>query len=266
MCCGRLQAEPLSVYNNRLFVGATVNEVPVEALLDSGAEATLIDRALARRIGLPAGTKITLKGSGGTQEAEVVEGVTISSLGKVLPKLDIVVLDLSEVSQRLVHRPTAMVLGRELFDAARIEINFRSRQIRLVDAGSSPAGEQLPLTKEHGVESFPARASGQVVQATFDLGNGSSVLVSRGLAARLRLEPKGKASGGGLGGGIVRTTVVLPSLKVAGRTFRRVPAQIDALPNASELNVGTSILRNFLITTDFRQRAIWLAPAEGTTP
>ena len=50
------------------------------------------------------------------------------------------------------------------------------------------------------------------------------------------------------------------SLTVAGRTFRNVPAAIDDQPNANDLNVGTSILKEFLIVTDFKQRAVWLAP------
>jgi hypothetical protein len=51
----------------------------------------------------------------------------------------------------------------------------------------------------------------------------------------------------------------LPRLVVAGRTFRDVPAAIDDQPTASELNIGTSILNDFLITTDFQQHNIWLA-------
>jgi hypothetical protein len=38
-----------------------------------------------------------------------------------------------------------------------------------------------------------------------------------------------------------------------------VPAAIDASATAADLNIGTSILREFIITTDFRDKAIWLA-------
>jgi hypothetical protein len=41
-----------------------------------------------------------------------------------------------------------------------------------------------------------------------------------------------------------------------------VPAAIDDQPNANDLNIGTSILKDFDIVTDFKQRAVWLAPRD----
>ncbi|MFL6785915.1 MAG: retropepsin-like aspartic protease, partial [Sphingomicrobium sp.] len=73
-------AEPLKFYNGRLFIPATVNGVPTEALLDSGAEAMIIDPKLAARAKLPEGTPQVIKGSGGTAQARIVEGATIEAL------------------------------------------------------------------------------------------------------------------------------------------------------------------------------------------
>jgi hypothetical protein len=39
-----------------------------------------------------------------------------------------------------------------------------------------------------------------------------------------------------------------------------VTAAIDDQPSHNDLNVGTAILKNFLITIDFKQRAVWLQP------
>jgi hypothetical protein len=50
------------------------------------------------------------------------------------------------------------------------------------------------------------------------------------------------------------------NLHVAGREFIDVPAAIDPGETASDLNLGTSILRDFIITTDFADGAIWLEP------
>ena len=44
------------------------------------------------------------------------------------------------------------------------------------------------------------------------------------------------------------------ALAIAGQTFRNVPAAIDDQPNAGDLNIGTSILRHFVITADFKGR------------
>jgi hypothetical protein len=253
-------AEPLKLYNGRLFIAATVNQVPVEALLDSGAEATLVDPQLAAKAKLPQGTPQLIKGSGGAEQARIVEDVTIRALGLELHPEAVVVLDLSGLSQRLIRRPTEAIIGRELFDAARLRIDIRRGDIAVVDRSRTPPGRKLALTGHAGIEAVTARANGVAARADFDLGNGSDVLVSRGFARRLKLKIVGKKSGGGIGGAIERDLVRLSSLIVAGKRFDNVIAAIDDQPSHNDLNIGTAILKNFLITTDFTQRLVWLQP------
>ena len=52
------------------------------------------------------------------------------------------------------------------------------------------------------------------------------------------------------------------NLRVDGREFRDVEAAIDPGETASDLNVGISVLRHFVITTDFARGAIWLEPRQ----
>jgi hypothetical protein len=77
---------------------------------------------------------------------------------------------------------------------------------------------------------------------------------------KLGLKVLGKRAGGGIGGAVQRDFVRLDQLEVAGRTFRNVTANIDDQPSHNDMNIGTSILKNFLITTDFKGRAVWLQP------
>jgi hypothetical protein len=253
-------AEPLLFHNGRLFVDARVNGVPTEALLDSGAEATLIDPALAAKAKLPEGTPQQIRGSGGTANARIVEGATVEALDVTLHPEAVVVMDLGELSQRLIKRPTAMVLGRELFDAARLRIDIGHGTIESLEDGSKPSGVALPLTAHAGIESIPVSIGGMAAQAEFDLGNGSGPLISRALVKRLRLKPVAREAGGGIGGPRMRDVVVIPKLTVAGVPFREVRAAVDDQPNANDLNVGTSILKHFLITADFKSRHVWLQP------
>jgi hypothetical protein len=251
--------EPLSFYNGRLFLEAKVNGTATEALLDSAAEATLIDTSFALKAKLPQGHEQQIRGSGGTAKARIVEGVTLAAIGQELHPEALVVTDLSELSRRLVKRPTNVVLGRELFDAVRLQIDISHGKIFVVRTDVEPAGVRLGLAHHAGVESIPVVADGRPLQAEFDLGNGSGVLISRAAAMRLHLKIVGKKAGGGIGGSVERDLVTLTSLEVAGRSFRNVLASIDDQSNAQELNIGTSILKHFLITTDFHQRAVWLA-------
>ena len=253
-------AESLKFFSGRLFIPATVNGVATEALLDSGAEGTIVDPALALKAKFAAGTPQVIKGSAGTEPARIVEGVTVQALGVELHPEAVVVLDMTDLSTRLIKRPTSAIVGRELFDAARLRIDINGGEIAVVGKDAKPRGRKLQLTAHAGIEAIPVRANGVDVQAEFDLGNGSDAMISRDLAKKLHLKILGSRSGGGIGGAVKRDYVRLDRLEVAGRTFRNVTATIDDQPSHNDMNVGTSILKNFLITTDFKDRAVWLAP------
>jgi hypothetical protein len=252
---------------SRLLLDARVNDHDVQALLDSAAEATLLDHAFARRIGLLPGEAVQGKGSGAaTFDAQLVKGVSLEAVGVTLRGQEVAVADLADVGQRLLHRPIDAILGRELFDAARLEIDVGHRRIRVLAPGEQPRGRRLGLATEHGVETVPVAIEGHApVRATFDLGNGAQVLVGRAYAQRLGLLADGRAvhreAGGGLGGEAQRETFVLRSLVIAGRRFDDVAAAIDPQDSASDLNVGLSVLRHFVVTTDFHGRAVWLRAA-----
>ena len=251
-------AEHFTLANHRLFIRAQVNGVRTEALLDSAAEESIVDPAFAATAHLPLGEAITIKGSGGPAQAHIVEGVELEALGVIMHPDALVVTDLGDISRRLAGRPVLAIVGRELFDSARLTIDFRSRTIETASSTSVPAGVELPLTRHSGVEAIPVTADGVRAQAEFDLGNGTEVLISRPFSKRLHLKPIGMSVGGGIGGAHRRTLVQLDRLVVAGLTFRNVRAAIDDHPNANDLNVGTRILDSFRITTDFASRRVWL--------
>ena len=251
---------------SRLLIAATVNGVAVTALLDSAAESTILDRTFARRLKLHGVSTVTGQGSGkSTFDADIVNGVRLSSAGLTLRNQTVAVADLSDVGKRLLGRRLDIILGRELFDAARIRIDVDGHRLEIVDASAMPRGVRVELTTEAGIESMPVKVEdGATVLATFDLGNGGNVRVGQEFATRAGLLTDGRAvkteNGGGLGGETVRSVVRLRSIEVAGQRFIDVPAAVDAQPNAASLNLGVSILRHFIITTDFAHHALWLEP------
>ena len=256
-------SESLVFDNGRVFVAAEVNGVATEALLDSGAEASLVDDDFAKLAKLPAGQRVTIRGSGGEQQATIVPGVSLSAFGLTVQPEAVVVMDLGELSERLIRRPTNVVLGREIFDARRLRIDIRGGTVTVVSRKEAPPGVALALTDHAGIESIPVSANGLPASAEFDLGNGSGVLISRALANRLGLKVVGQKRGGGIGRELLRDVVRIDRLEVAGITFSEVEAEIDDQTSANDLNIGTLILKNFLITTDFEQRRIWLAQTGG---
>ena len=253
---------------SRLMIEAKVNGHPVSALLDSAAEATFLDRGFAHSLGLKGGEAVAGQGSGQSSfETALVNGVTLEALGLSLADQTVGVTDLGDVGRRLLGHPIDVILGREIFDAARLAIDIDGHSIAVVTRAQEPRGMRLELVTEHGVETVPASVPGSApVRATFDLGNGSQVLISRALAERLKLLAAGNAvrteRGGGLGGETERQIVTLAYLELAGRRFTGIEAAVDPQPSASDLNVGVSVLRHFRITTDYAQHAVWLEPRD----
>ncbi|QIK95625.1 hypothetical protein G7076_03260 [Sphingomonas sp. HDW15A] len=257
-------AEPLIVDHGRLFVPMTVNGQQTEALLDSGAEMTVIDPVLARRAGILAGAQVEMKGTGATSaKANFAHDVRIAAIGVDLGPKDVVVLDLSEVASRLIKRPTIAILGRDIFDSARLRIDLQQKDVRTLGKYEVPKGIALPLTGHKGIESIPVTVEGTAVAAELDFGNGSLPIVSRGIVNKLGLKVTGKNSAGGIGGAVDRETVVLPTLIVAGATFRDVTATVDEKDEGLMMNIGTTILRHFVVTTDFTGRAAYFEPVAG---
>jgi hypothetical protein len=228
----------------------------------------LVDRGFAQALKLHGGTTVSGQGSGQASfDADLINGVTLEALGLSLPDQTVAVTDLKDVGRRLLGRQIDVILGREIFDAARLDIDIEGHRIAVVPRETVPRGERLELITEHGVETVPVSVeSGAPVRATFDLGNGSQVLIGSAFAGRAGLLTDGRRlatrRGGGLGGEAIRKLIVLRSLEIAGRRFADVSAAIDPQSSASDVNIGVAILRHFWITTDFANHAVWLAPRD----
>jgi hypothetical protein len=227
---------------------------------------TLIDPELARRLNLKSNSTVAGQGSGQSSfEVGLVNGVQLKAVGLTLADQTVAIVDLSDVGQRLFGHRLDAILGREIFDAARLVIDIDARRIRVSKPGREPSGVRLELVTEHGVETVPVRVEGgEPVRATFDLGNGSGVLIGSNFAQRMHLLSDGRSvttqSGGGLGGATARQVFKLRTLEVAGRVFTDVSAAIDAQKSASDVNIGVAVLRRFVITTDFANHSVWLKP------
>ena len=146
------------------------------------------------------------------------------------------------MSRRLAGRPIDVVVGREIFDAARLRIDIGRGTIGQIAQQELPRGVELPLQDRRGLMLMPVSIEGRApVGAEFDLGNGTGVILSRRYAMRAGLfdgRPITSTLGGGLGGAKPRQGLVLKSLSVAGRRFPNVHVDIDDAPALGSAHVG----------------------------
>ncbi|MFN3835243.1 MAG: retropepsin-like aspartic protease [Glycocaulis sp.] len=257
----------LRVTDGRVWTDITINGVATEALFDSGSEITVVDLAFAARAIQGEAETVEARGTGAaTVSAGLVPGVTIGAAGLELAGSVIAVMDLSDISQRLVGRPVPAILGREVFDASRLAIDFDAGQVCRMDRAAEPDGERRTLVSRDGIMAFEIAIEGQAVLADFDTGNRGALLLDTTAAEAVGLLD-GRAgalrSGGGIGGAVDRRVLEARSVEVAGAEFGAVEAEID--PRASEAgsaNIGLGLLTRFHLVVDFAENAIWLSPRQ----
>jgi hypothetical protein len=124
VACATPPTDSLRVGEDRLFIPVRVNGVATEALLDSGAEMTVIDADFAAELGLALVGEETARGTGGTQPVRFAEGVSLAAADFRAPAAMVAVMDLQDIATRLVGEPVTLLLGREIFDSGRYLIDI----------------------------------------------------------------------------------------------------------------------------------------------
>lgn len=255
----------------RLFIPVSVEGRTVDAMLDSGAEVTVVDRAFAEEIGLTGQGGVTAIGTGGSETVSIARGFDVRLGGAELKGVTVAVMDLSAIAQAL-GRPVPVLLGKEMMNQAITDIDFAARRIRLVapEAFVPPPGTvELPLTPVKGLRAVPvAIEDGPTVLAMFDLGNGSPLALFPGYAAEARLTEGRRVSAvmaGGVGGAAPAALFNLSRLSIGGHVFENVPATLRPADGVwarddAAANVGLPIFSRFRLMIDFGGDRLFLQP------
>lgn len=267
-CSYAAQAEnTLTIEKNRVYVKVVIDGVKTPALLDSGAEMTVLDKVFAQELGLLTAEKGAIAKGTGKDEVKVqfAQNINIDVAGISLTDQTVAIIDLTDVSKRLIGRRLNMILGRNIFDASPVHLDFEKQKITPYKEVTEPSGMKFSLKDNHGIKQFQVSIEGQPpVYADFDLGNGSNVLLGSHYAASINLNTAeriiGKNTGGGLGGEVIRDQVIIRTLSLGEYSVCQVTADIDATEDPSPANIGFSVLRHFNMTVDFTNNLLWLSP------
>ena len=174
-------AVPFTLYRgNRVIAPGTVNGRPVEFILDTGASVTVLDKAYARSIGIPEGQKVQAAGAGGTQEAEIVRGLTLTIGGMKLTNVTAAVIDFKDLVAA-IGRPMDVVLGRELFDHAGVAIDWQASTLTVTPAAQlkrPAAAREVKMSRKGNFNYLDVAVEGlDPVTAVLDLGNGGMLVL-----------------------------------------------------------------------------------------
>ena len=264
----RPSPQPFDLYREtRIFLTGEVNGQPTPMLLDSGASLTVLDRALATKLGLTGGRPIAVQGAGGNARGEIYRGVSLRVGNIAVDGLTAAAMDLGLVGKAL-GRPVPVVLGRDLFMSSIVSIDFERQLISFAPRAGfvpPPGAKEIQLRRRGPLHVLPIRIGDLPPHdAIFDLGNNGAISLSleyhRSTPFFSGL-PAASAMGGGVGGLHEVRRVTLPSVEIGGALFNNVPAQLGALPNgpyAGLANAGIQLFRPFVLTLDLAGDRMWL--------
>jgi len=179
-------------------VTLNVNGAPVQLLLDTGAERTVLTAAAARRVGLRPDFRHArlVRGFGSRVRAAEVRAVRVAAGSMALPALDFMVVPLS--LPRAEGEQIDGVLGADMLDRFDIDLNFGQHIVLLYDPADC-ANPELPWLRDyvavpgslsrHLHVAFPITLDGHALTAFIDTGAERSLLDSSA-SGRLGLDPK----------------------------------------------------------------------------
>jgi len=252
---------------NRIVLSGSVNGVQTPMMLDSGAGVTTLDDDFARKIGLKPGTKITAQGTGGNEQGELVQNVTIQAGNLKLSGVTVLVLDLDRIG-KAIGRPLPAVLGREVFVNSVMGLDFDKKLLTLSPATNfaAPAGAtEVKLRREGTLHYLPIAIDGlPPVEAALDLGNGGALSVSKeyfDANPRLASLRYAVGLGGGVGGLHEDRRATIPTVTVGGFSLSGVPADFRSVakgPYAGRANAGIQLFKPFQMTLDLGHDRLWL--------
>lgn len=269
---------PIELYKERwIYLRGRVNGRETDLLLDSGAGMTVLDRAFATSAGLEAAGAVAARGTGGVTEAGMLDGVTIELGELALGPMAAAVLDLSEI-ERKSGRAMPVILGKELFHAVTVDVDYPGRRIRFHDParfryeGSGRSTELLP--GEDGHKSLRLEMEGgEPVVVGLDTGQGGALTVFGHYASErgfLSGRPISEVKSGGVGGFRISKSGTLRSVTLAGYELANVPVTFhtedvggafDTRRQAG--NLGAGLLNRFRVVFDYANDRLWLEPGAG---
>lgn len=253
-------------------IPAAVNGTPIRAIVDSGAQFSAIDRALAERLDLPrtvAAPMLAFGVSGGPILTHTVR-VDLTLAGLAVPRLRAAALDLATVGQA-TGRDFQLLIGRDVLSRVIVETDYPLRRSRFLarDAYAPPPDARVLALKDTGRgPMLPAQIeNGPPIQLLVDTGAAAAIALSEAAAQQAGLLAPGRrvtpAHSVSLGGLSLDRRVTARTANVGGLALQNVEVQVYRpaanAPAPSGL-VGARLFSRYRIALDLAGDALHLVP------
>lgn len=269
---------PFEFVDGHIVVAVVINGSHTSKfILDSGASANLIDKALADKLGLAQVGTIAARGVAGFDEVGLVQPDSIAIGDLVLYHQTAGKLDLAAVLRAHTVDPRGGILGYDFLSRFPIRVDYRNRQLCVYNPDTfqpAPGGVEVPFSLTSRVPTVDASVDGVPGSFVVDLGNAYGLILHPHFVSSNSLEPRlvdlNDLSGaiGGVGGALAGQTAIAPRFEIGSLQLDSLPIIIpDAhigLSGSESLagNVGNQVLRKFSVLFDYRQSRLIFYPNE----
>jgi len=247
----------------------------VTALIDSGAQYSVIDRALVKTLGLTTFFDMPMVAYGVGGGPQVGRGVTLDmKLGTLdVGGLRAAILDLGPLAEA-AGLGAPLVLGQDVLGEAVLELDLKRRRARLVDPEShvvSPALRPVPVKRSGTALTAEVTVEGAVVRAVVDTGFSSLIALSQGAATTAGLlDGRAESAGSSIVlGGVARARVIEAKTVTFGDDlWRRVQTPVFAdspLPNYPEALLGVAAFEDREAVLDLGRGRLHVSPQMDLT-
>lgn len=257
-----VQTIPFHFSDGLIWVDVTISPSPepFHFLLDSGANVSVIDTTVAKRIGAKLGNKVAVQGV----QTEVVgywRSRIKASAGGVLLPADYLALDLSELSGRCATRIDGLI-GLDFFKRhGVIAFDFENSVLRFGN---------LPMNNSTNSVTLEARSCGLRVPITVNRRKDQWVRLDTGCASPLQwVAPEvSKNSCQGTKVAVGLSPILIPQavtrVEIGPFSFDEIPTGVHSKPIfAGEAGLlGADFLRKFKsVTVDLSRRRLYFEPS-----
>ncbi len=252
---------PFNYLHHEVVVTARIaGSGPYAFLLDTGTTPSVVDAALAKRLGLRAtgaAGRATDIGSSLTSTTAYPVAVRDLQFGTLhIKRLDAIALDISGMSKQL-GVPLAGVLGSNFFDGHVVQVDYPCRKASvLVDALPARFTARFREIASGWIVTNDAWVGSRRVRATIDTGNsGVPIVTGPGIRA-LHLQAAARAgktvSSFSYGGHHRETLGVLHNVRLGSRPLGTL--KVRFLPEAGnpfDINIGNQPFQHYVVTFDY---------------
>jgi hypothetical protein len=274
---------PIDVTNNHVYIAVCAGTRALDFLLDTGAAASFFDLGTAKSLGAEFGAPFTARGAGaGTVAGATLRNLPVTLAGTAVMQTVNSAIDFSGLTPR-EGRVIEGVLGYDFLSRYVVAIDYAGGELRLHERAAfrDDGAAWIPITfaSNHPHVTAEIRlADGETIRGTFvvDVGSSLALGLARPFVDEHRLRSRiGKTvrrpGGGGVGGPADADYGRIPLLRIGAAELRDVVTLLFG-ENAGVFsgnsswggNIGSDILRRFVVTFDYQGRRMRLTPHAQT--